>query len=238
MRPSVHGVCVLLCAAAACSQAGGGSATPTNGGGQDSGAAELDAGQDAPPGSVDSGPSEPAQGAGAAPDTGIEAEGGSSVPPPPAAAAGYTLQTLGPAVTLGGHWHPFTFYGTNPADVVASQNADGSLTVVGRHDYGAQVSTASATGAAPYFTGMAFGGGGYFEITMAIGGPALFWATTSRRWRAFRRAIRRSSSGPPRPPASATGSSATSQSSTRPASTASRCTTGTARSAPATARAR
>jgi hypothetical protein len=174
----MYGLLVLASAVAACSQASGGSASPAYGGGQDSGATELDAGEDAAAtGILDSGTGTPGQDAGPATDSGSAADGGSSVPPAPAAAAGYTVRTLGPAVTLGGNWHPFTFYGTNPADVVATQNADGSVTVVGGgNNYGAQLSTASATGAAPHFTGTAFGGGGYFEVTMAIGGPASFWA--------------------------------------------------------------
>ncbi len=166
-----------MASTAACSLASGGATNPANGGGQDAGATELDASQDAPTGVLDSGTGMSGQQSDAAADSGSGADGGSSLPPAPAAAAGYTVQTMGPAVTLGGNWHPFTFFGTNPAGIVATQNADGSLTVVGGgNDYGAQLSTASATGAAPYFTGTAFGGGGYFEVIMAIGGPASFWA--------------------------------------------------------------
>src|SRR6202012_5885919 len=86
------------------------------------------------------------EGGGAAPDD------GGSFPPPPAAAAGYGLRTLGPAVTPGSNWHPFSFFGTDPGSVVATENADGSVSVIGGgNDYGAQLSTASATATAPYF---------------------------------------------------------------------------------------
>jgi hypothetical protein len=96
--------------------------------------------------------------------------------PAPAAAVGDNIQTFGPAVTLGSNWQKFNFFGVDPGSVGAIQNADGSVTITGGgDDYGAQLSTASVGGTGS-FSGIAFGGGGYFEATMSFNGPASFWA--------------------------------------------------------------
>jgi hypothetical protein len=172
-KPAAYGLLLVTGVLAACAQSNGGASSAS-----DSGAPSPNSGQGA--NQTDSGvsaPTDPPQDAGAPQSTNGGPDAGSSVPPPPAAAVGYTVQTLGPGVTIGGNWKPFTFFGTDPSTVVATQNADGSVSVVGGgNNYGAQLTTASATSAAPYFTGTAFGGGGYFEITMAIGGPASFWS--------------------------------------------------------------
>jgi hypothetical protein len=183
MNRSIVGWFVAFGAVAGCGASSGGA--PSGAPGADSGTTQHDSGQ----GVGDAGAPAPEgghagqdagttlEGGGGPQDGGGTAkEGGSGSPPAPAAAAGYAVQTLGPAVTSS-VWRPFSFFGTNPGSVVTTQNADGSVSVVGGgDDYGAQLSTASATATAPYFSGMAFGGGGYFEITMAIGGPASFWA--------------------------------------------------------------
>jgi hypothetical protein len=107
--------------------------------------------------------------------------------PEPAAAVGYGTLTFGPNVTLNGNWQPFEFYGTGaqPAGY-ATQNADGSLFLSGTgHTSGNGVSTALHTHTGNKWTGIAFGGGGYFEAVLSFtgqgkgpylnGGPA-FWA--------------------------------------------------------------
>ena len=97
--------------------------------------------------------------------------------PTVAAAVGYDTETFGPAVTLGGNWQKFDFFGTNPASIPVTQNADGSVTISpGGNDYGAQLSTASVGTTPTNWTGEAFGGGAYFQATMSFNGPASFWA--------------------------------------------------------------
>ena len=97
--------------------------------------------------------------------------------PAPAAAVGYDTQTFGPAVTLGSNWQKFNFFGVDPGSVGVTQNADGSVTIAGGGDnYGAQLSTASVGSTPHSFTGIAFGGGGYFQAVMSFTGPASFWA--------------------------------------------------------------
>jgi hypothetical protein len=170
MKPPMYGLFVAASAVAACGPSGSGAAHSASAGGPDSGTAVADSG----PGVRDAGAGDSSAGN---PGHDASTTHDSGAPPAPAAAVGYDVQTLGPAVRLGSNWHPFSFFGTDPASVVTAENADGSVSIVGGgNDYGAQLSTASATGAAPYFTGTAFGGGGYFEITMATGGPASFWA--------------------------------------------------------------
>ena len=97
--------------------------------------------------------------------------------PAVAAAVGYDTETFGPAVTVGSNWQKFDFFGTDPASVPVTQNADGSVTISpGGNDYGAQLSTASVGTTPTNWTGEAFGGGAYFQATMSFTGPASFWA--------------------------------------------------------------
>jgi hypothetical protein len=97
--------------------------------------------------------------------------------PEPAAAVGFDTQTFGPNVTIGSNWHKFDFYGVNPSSVNVIQHADGSVTInPGGNDYGAQLSTASVGTTDRNFSGIAFGGGGYFQATMSGTGPMAFWA--------------------------------------------------------------
>jgi hypothetical protein len=96
--------------------------------------------------------------------------------PEPAAAVGFNTMTFGPNVTIGGNWQKFNFFGVSPSTIDVVQNSDGSVTInPGGDDYGAMLSTA-ARGAGRTFTGVAFGGGGYFQATMKFSGPASFWA--------------------------------------------------------------
>jgi hypothetical protein len=97
--------------------------------------------------------------------------------PEPAAAVGFNTLTFGPAVKVGSNWQKFDFFGTNPSTVNVTQNADGSVTINGGgNDYGGQLSTASVGTGTRKFSGIAFGGGGYFQATMSFDGPAAFWA--------------------------------------------------------------
>jgi hypothetical protein len=98
-------------------------------------------------------------------------------PPAPAAAVGYTTETFGPKIAVGRNWHKFTFFKVDPSRISVQQNPDGSVTIhPGGNDYGAQLSTASVGTKPGKFQGIAFGGGGYFQVTMAFDGPASFWA--------------------------------------------------------------
>ncbi len=92
--------------------------------------------------------------------------GGSGVPPtgvpPQASAAGYNLQTLGPALTLGTNW--FRFEGAGGSGTITT-NPDGSMHIIapsGATD-GHQIQSCVITSGFMGFTGKVFGGGGYFE---------------------------------------------------------------------------
>jgi hypothetical protein len=107
---------------------------------------------------------------------------------------GYDTLTFGPRITLGttaspttsypqlingANWVPYTFTGTSWTNIGAVQNADGSITLDGTGEaFGNGVTTATAgnPGASAPWTGVAFGGGAYFEAVMAFTGPASFWA--------------------------------------------------------------
>jgi hypothetical protein len=96
--------------------------------------------------------------------------------PEPAAAVGFNTRTFGPDITIGRNWHKFTFFGVSSSHINAVQNPDGSVTInPGGNDYGAMLCT-TARGPGTSFTGVAFGGGGYFQATMKFNGPASFWA--------------------------------------------------------------
>jgi len=86
--------------------------------------------------------------------------------PPQAAAAGYTTLTFGPDVTIGKNWHRMNFFGLNPSTMNVAQNDDGSVTVAGPWTFNAQISSARMGGSLEGWSGIAFGGGGYFEATL------------------------------------------------------------------------
>ena len=113
----------------------------------------------------------------------------SGAPPPQAAAVGYNTLTFGSNVTVtttydangvpllgsaanGANWAPFTFFGAEPMAIGFTQNGDGSVTLdgTGQGGYGAGLSTAvvgtTTPATATNITGMAFGGGAYFEAVM------------------------------------------------------------------------
>jgi hypothetical protein len=97
--------------------------------------------------------------------------------PPPAAAVGYGKRTFGPTLIPGKNWYRFSFFGTKPETIPITRNADGSITInPGGNDYRAGLSTASVGTRPDRFTGTAFGGGGYFQVTMSFTDQAAFWA--------------------------------------------------------------
>ena len=113
----------------------------------------------------------PATGSGGAPiNTGVVHASGDI--PTAAAAAGYTVETLGPDVTLGKNWQAMDFYGYNPAEAGVSQNSDGTAHLAGG-GLGQMIESTTA-----------YGGGGYFEATLSwdnqtnnsTGGWPSFWA--------------------------------------------------------------
>lgn len=111
----------------------------------------------------------------------------STTTPAPALSAGYTVQTFGPAVSLGSNWYNWGFYGSGPqASGAVTVNANGTLLLSGieNNNYGASIATAEPDSNSLNWAGNAFGGGAYFEATLSFtgqgtgpypnGGPA-FW---------------------------------------------------------------
>ena len=86
--------------------------------------------------------------------------------PAPAAAVGFNTRTLGPNVTLGSNW--FQSVGGS------SQNSDGSVRIFGNSTYHFNDHISACSPGNP-FRGVAFGGGGYFEVDMAISGTITGW---------------------------------------------------------------
>ncbi|MGH3429995.1 MAG: hypothetical protein ACRDQZ_20905 [Mycobacteriales bacterium] len=110
----------------------------------------------------------------------------SPLPPAPAAAAGYRLETFATngsfsprtvdtrlTFASGYQWYLFNFYGTKPEPALVSLNADGSATVSSFGNEEATMASAAQISAAPYFRGTAFGGGAYFEATLAFDAKAV-----------------------------------------------------------------
>lgn len=117
--------------------------------------------------------------------------------PAQASAVGFNQLTYGPNLVLstetdpdtgypaasGGNIYPFTFFGTGWTAIRDSTtvNSDGSITINGEGStFGNSLSTA-LTGP-PFglpeqiYGGIAFGGGGYFEVVAAFEGPTSWWA--------------------------------------------------------------
>lgn len=105
----------------------------------------------------------------------------SSAAPPQAAAAGFNVQTFGPAVTLGTSWFDDNFYGRHTGPAI--QTGSGSVIIDGALSHA--ISSARQDRSRPNaWRGTAFGGGGYFEAILSFSGadgsklsswPA-FWA--------------------------------------------------------------
>ena len=96
--------------------------------------------------------------------------------PPMAAEVGYNKRTHGPHVTLGQNW-----FAVPGASNGVRQNSDGSVTDLGpinggNWHYNFHFGTERDAGGGN-FGGVAFGGGGYFEIVMSIQGNIKGWCT-------------------------------------------------------------
>ena len=107
-----------------------------------------------------------------------------------AAAVGYDTETFGPAInvgttpnpttsypqfTNGANMVPFDFLGTSWTNI-GETNSNGSVTLDGTGEtYGNGLATASVTPPGQTLNGIAFGGGGYFQVTMSGNGPMSFW---------------------------------------------------------------
>jgi len=110
---------------------------------------------------------------------------GSNVPAA-AAAVGYKTETFDSTV-LGSSWFPFEFFGAKQPAGYAMQLDDASIFLDGNSgdSFGGTLSSALQTSSGTDWTGIAFGGGAYFEATISFtgqgngpynnGGPA-FWA--------------------------------------------------------------
>jgi hypothetical protein len=110
--------------------------------------------------------------------------------PGPASVAGYDTETYGaplvvgstpnpqtsyPQFINGANIVPFDFYGTSWTNI-GFTNSGGTVTLNGSGEaYGNGLATASVTPTGQTLNGIAFGGGGYFQVTMAGNGPMSFW---------------------------------------------------------------
>lgn len=116
-------------------------------------------------------------------------------PPAPAAAAGYRVETFSTNGTFntrtvdtnltfasGYQWYLFNFYGSKPVPALVTLNNDGSATVSSFGNNEATMASAAQISAAPYFRGTAFGGGAYFEATLAFDAQAV---NLSKGWPAW-----------------------------------------------------
>jgi len=95
--------------------------------------------------------------------------------PAPAAAVGFNMRTHGPNVTLGSNWKVHS-----PS---ATQNSDGSVRL--SEDFYAANLNINTAGNGGNFTGVAFGGGGYFEIIFTIENDILGWGGDPTGWPAW-----------------------------------------------------
>jgi hypothetical protein len=92
-----------------------------------------------------------------------------SAVPPQAAAVGYTVQTFGPALTVGQNWFEFNLLGNVPVAGAAVQDGSGvSILGPSGNHYGGGIATARQAGRAGDWTGIAFGGGFYVEAELSF----------------------------------------------------------------------
>ena len=102
--------------------------------------------------------------------------------PLPAVLAGYNTETfatvanfssknvdMGLTGAAGYQWYFFNFFGYKPSSALSTFNSDGSITVAQYSNSSVDTNIASATqiSTAPYYRGTAFGGGAYFEASLA-----------------------------------------------------------------------
>jgi hypothetical protein len=97
------------------------------------------------------------------------AAAGSSTVPPQAAAVGYTVQTFGPALTLGQNWFDYNLLTNVPVAGAVVQDGSGvSILGPSGNNYGAGIATARQAGGPGEWTGIAFGGGFYVEAELSF----------------------------------------------------------------------
>jgi len=122
-------------------------------------------------------------------------------PPPPAVAAGYKLNTfssqfgkaavdLSSEETPGFQWYPFHFFHQplhDPAGLVV--NADGSVTLGANTAPGPRskisIATAAPSRGPSHWTGVAFGGGAYFEAVLKFDPRDVIKAAGKSQWPGF-----------------------------------------------------
>ncbi|HEX4183349.1 MAG TPA: hypothetical protein VHY34_08825 [Caulobacteraceae bacterium] len=115
--------------------------------------------------------------------------------PPQAAAVGFKTETFATAAFSrsnvdfgltkgpGFQWYFFNFFGYAPRSNLATLNSGGSITVAAlSNNYGNYLASATALTSAPYYRGTAFGGGGYFEATLAYNPAAVKLSTGWPAW--------------------------------------------------------
>src|ERR1700744_3386506 len=110
--------------------------------------------------------------------------------PAVAAAAGYDKETFGPSINVGTTPNPTTSYPQFTGNVntvpypftgtswtnIGETSSNGSVTLDGSGEaFGNGLATAEVTPAGQPLQGIAFGGGGYFQVTMSSNGPMSFW---------------------------------------------------------------
>ena len=95
--------------------------------------------------------------------------------PAAAAAVGFNMRTHGPNVTLGANWKVHS--------PTATQNPDGSVRL--SEDFYAANLNINTAGNGGNFSGVAFGGGGYFEIVFSIENDILGWGGDPTGWPAW-----------------------------------------------------
>jgi hypothetical protein len=121
--------------------------------------------------------------------------GSSGGAPPQAAAVGYHTETFATARfsknnvdfgltdAPGYQWYFFNFFGMVPSSSLATINPGGSVTIGSLPNaFGNALTSAVHIARAPYYHGVAFGGGGYFEATLSYNAAAVNMATGWPSW--------------------------------------------------------
>ena len=116
--------------------------------------------------------------------TGLQPSGGGSTlkVPAQAAAVGYNTQTWGGTPVLGTNWFKYNMDGLNP-NLSGAANGTNVITITNPSEdsISAEIASAEANGPGGLWTGIAFGGGGYFEATMSFTGVPV----TTGGWPSF-----------------------------------------------------
>jgi hypothetical protein len=115
--------------------------------------------------------------------------------PSQAAAVGYTTETFsttrfsksnvdfGITDAAGYQWYFSNFFGAVASSSLATINSNGSITIASLPNvYGNALLSAAHISRAPYYRGVAFGGGGYFEATLSYNAATVNTATGWPAW--------------------------------------------------------